>query len=662
MQDFNMTETGSSKPRDDHKAAGTYVLSELERFKNARLEIEEEWLEAWALYLNTDQGVEYMRSKVLQTVGNVNDDWRHKINTGKAYESVETIHSYLMGAFFPNEDWFDAVPTMPGEDNNLLSRVVKRYVQNKLDQSGFQSEFSTFLRQLIVTGNSVMALPWRYDLVTNRRVVQAEQPLFSDLGDEPEWEVVSKEVEHQRPEFETLDMFDVFLDPTATDPNDAALIRIVRKTKAEIVSLFQDEVYSGLSKHEIEQLQPTNSNTLSSNAEQYRNISGYTTDDLNYHEIEIIEYWGDLHLQDVTYHDVVVTLIGDKVVRFESNPYWTKPFVVGTYIRVPRQPYAMGALQPNLGMLHQLNIITNQRLDNIELHVNKMWAVVDDGVLDPDDIETLPGKVLKMGNPDSLRPIDMGRADFTINYQEASVLESTIDKNMGTGNYVGANSQRQGERVTAAEIAAVRDAGGNRLSGVHNHIESTALREILKRVFELMRQFVREPEVVRIAGEQAGEFKYFEVGTEELNKPLSLKPLGAGHVIERKRYIQDRLDFIASVSQVPQMASLIDYETILHDLLINWGFDEPEKYLKKKEEEPAPNPLDKGMNVEQDMVDSGGAGMLNNFQAQMQADGGASMLGEMFPNADPNVTPEDMPVPLPQPQGMQHYASRVSRR
>lgn len=633
-------------PRND---INVYVRAELERFRTARLDIEETWLEAWALYLNTNQGVNYMRSKVLETVGNVNDDWRHKINTGKAFEAVETIHSYLMAAFFPNEDWFDAVPTMPGEDNHLLSRIVKRYVQNKLEAANFISEFENFLRQLIVTGNSVMALPWRYDLVTNRRVVEAEQPLFDELGGEPEWEIIEKEVEHQRPEFETLDMFDVYIDPTAINPNDSTIIRILRKTKAEIIALFDEGVYEGMDKREIMALEPTSTVSDSYNGEMWRTINGYVTHEATEHEIELVEYWGDLHLPDVTYHDVVVTMINDKVVRFETNPYWRKPFVVGTYIRVPRQPYAMGALQPNLGMLHELNIITNQRLDNIELHINKMFTAVDDGVLDPDDIESVPGKIFKVGNPDSLRPVDMGRADFTVSYQEAAVLESTIDKNMGTGNYVGANSQRQGERVTAAEIAAVRDAGGNRLSGVHKHIEETALKEILARVFELMRQFVREAEVVRIAGDKAGEFKYFSVGVEELNKPLSIKPLGAGHVIERKKYIQDRLDFIASVSQVPEMASKIDYEAILHDLLINWGFSEPDKYLKKQEAAPEPNPLDQGMNVQEDALNSGGAPMLNMLNAQMQADGGASMLGDMFPTQDPNVTPEDLPVPLPQP-------------
>lgn len=652
MNEFNKTElTSHPTSRDDRKDAGVYVRAELERFRTARNEIEETWLEAWSLYLNTTQGVNYMRSKVLETVGNVNDDWRHKINTGKAFEAVETIHSYLMAAFFPNGDWFDAVPMLPGEDNHLLSRVVKKYVQNKLEHANFQSEFANFLRQLIVTGNSVMALPWRYDTVTNRKVVETEQPLFSELGGEPEWEIVEKEVETNRPEFETLDMFDVYLDPTAIDPNDATIIRVLRKTKAEIIALFDEGVYDGLDKHQIETLEPTHNITESYNVEMYRTINGYVTSELNEHEIELIEYWGDLHLPNNTYHDVVITMIGDTVVRFETNPYWRKPFVVGTYIRVPRQPYAMGALQPNLGMLHQLNIITNQRLDNIELHVNKMWALVDDGVLDPDDIETVPGKIFKMGNPDSLRPVDMGRADFTVTYQEAAVLESIIDKNMGTGNYVGANSQRQGERVTAAEIAAVRDAGGNRLSGVHKHIEETALKEILKRVFELMRQFVREDEVVRIAGAKAGEYNYYSVGVEQLNQPLSLKPIGAGHVIERKKYIQDRLDFIASVSQIQQMADKIDYEAILHDLLINWGFDEPEKYLKKEEQAPEADPLDRGLNIQEDALNSGGMPMLNTIQAQMQADGGATMLGEMLPTNNPDITPEDMPVPMPQPTG-----------
>lgn len=618
----------------------SFVMSELTRFGNARTELEETWLEAWSLYLNTNQSIDYIRGKVLQTVGDVNDDWRHKINTGKAFEVVETIHSYLMSAFFPNEDWFEVSPTLPGEDNHTLARVVKKYIQNKLEVSGFQSEFANFLRQLIITGTSVLALPWRQDLIVENEIREAEIKIFDEFG-VPEWEVVSKEALISRPEFETLDNFDVYVDPSAIDPNEASIIRRLRKTKAEVLRLVEDGTYEGITAEDIKNMEPSRF-SMSYDAQTLETMSGYTISEMHYHEIEIIEFWGDLIDGDEVYEDYVATVIDGRLVSCIPNPFWKKPFIVGSYIRVPRQPYGVGALQPNLGMLHQLNIITNQRLDSMEIHVNKMWTAVDDGVIDMDDIESKPGKILAVGSHDSLQPVDMGDADFTVSYTEAQVLEAIIDKNAGTGNYVGANAQRSGERVTAAEIAAVRDAGGNRLSGVHKHIEQTSLKNILTRLFYFMRQFVREDEIVRIAGNATGEFKYYSVGVEQLNKPLTLKPLGAGHVIERKKYIQDRLDFIASVSQIPEMAQLIDFSQILHDLLINWGFDEPEKYLKV-EEAPTEAGVSQQTDIIADAENAGGQALKNVVEANINADGGLGMMQELFPMPE-NIKPEDMPI------------------
>src|SRR5207237_1270174 len=103
---------------------------------------------------------------------------------------------------------------------------------------------------------------------------------------------------------------------------------------------------------------------------------------------------------------------------------------------------------------------------------------------------------------------------------------------------------RSGERVTAAEIQAVRDAGGNRLSNIHQHIEDTTLMEILRRVYRSMQQFVKEPETIRVNGSKRGEYYYYSVDPESINNEYYLEPLGAGHVTDKTKYVRDRLDFI----------------------------------------------------------------------------------------------------------------------
>lgn len=632
--DFITTKTGTDRPTDLLKDVAGYVNSEFERFQSARHRVEETWLESWSAYLGTPEAQDFDRMSTLRLIGDANGDWRHRINVGKAFESVETIHSYLIQAIFPNRDWFSVSPMQPGYLE--LSKVIKKYMGNKFQSCNFRSHWETFLRQLIITGNSVMALPWRYETVKWKKRIKVKVPVLDHMGQVIDERVEWNEVEQDRiisnePAFEALDVFDVFIDPQATDPNDGALVRRLVKTRASIIQLVKSGLYKNIGPLDVIKAKAV------SQAEHNKNTvrlfqgvdvgAPYNMGDL----VELYEYWGDVHLQGITYHDVVVTVMGDKVLRFEPNPYWAgKPFIVGSYIPVVRQPYAMGAIQPSLGMLHQLNTITNQRLDNIELAIDSMWQVVDDGVTDISDIYTAPGKIIQVAEMGNIAPVARD-TNFTVSYQEASVLESSIDKNFGTGPLIGVGQGRGGERVTAAEIQAVRDAGGNRLSGVHKHIEDTSLLPLLSKVYRLMQQFVTEDEVVRVTGSQPGENVFIQVGPQELSYDFQFAPVGADHVTDKQQYIQTRLDFIASVSQNPEMAAHVDFKNILLDLVQHFGFEEPEKYIKEAPEAP-PQEVQGGAPVPQEdplmeeLGQMGGQHLQDAFMGRAMADGDESLV------------------------------------
>jgi hypothetical protein len=258
------------------------------------------------------------------------------------------------------------------------------------------------------------------------------------------------------------------------------------------------------------------------------------------------------------------------------------------------QTYALGAIEPNAGLIHELNIITNQRLDNLELAIDSMWTIRQDGLLQPNEVFTEPGKVFVVADHNDIEPLPHGSKDFSVTYQESGVLEQFIDKNFGTGALIGGGQPRGGERVTAEEIQAVRDAGGNRLSNIHKHIEDTALLPLLNKVMRLMQQFVEQDELVKVAnGDETSD--YYTVGQDELNQEWTLKPLGADYVADRKHYVQQRLDFLQAVIQVPQMAQKLNYDAILHDLVHHFGFDEPDRYIVDGTPSPAPSPEEAGM-------------------------------------------------------------------
>jgi hypothetical protein len=158
-------------------------------------------------------------------------------------------------------------------------------------------------------------------------------------------------------------------------------------------------------------------------------------------------------------------------------------------------------------------------------------------------------------------------------------------------------------------------------------------------VFQLIRQFTLKKEIVRVANEDSN-FAYYEIDPEDLNTKVHLTALGSEHVMERQRYIQDRVTFLTTVSQVPQMAQLLNYERILKDLLMHWGFSEPEAYLNPPKEEVEMNP-------QQQLLDSaketGGQSLQSLVSNHLQADGGMSLMGELG-LTQPGLVPTDDPA------------------
>lgn len=645
---FTSLDPGKTPNKLDLNCIGAFVQEEFTRYSNARSEKESIWSECWAVYNGSPRAMEYARKLATRTVGDAATEWRHKVSTGKAFENVETINSYLQSAFFPNRDWFDLVPMYSGSLE--VAEVVKKYLKYKLKQADFRSHWNMFTRQLLITGTSVLALPWRKEVVPYTAKVKVEYPLLDEAGNERgkktriEPKTIQKQI-YNGTEFETLSVFDCYFDPDeVADINRANFIRKMTKSKGEVMRLVNSGFYPHLKPEDVVKHGGSSGSFVGNNRKQtIANFHGmeWQPNDL----VEITEFWGNVQTGEGYYEDVVVTCLGKCVAKFENNPYWSgKPFVVGTYIPMCHQVYGTGALEPVLGLLHELSIVTNQRLDNLELSVDTMWTFIDDGTVNPEDVYTAPGKLIEVADHGSLRPLQHNQ-QFTVSYQEAGLLEQTIDKTTGTGAFIGVGQGRGGERVTAKEVEATRDAGGNRLGGIHSHIEHTALGLTLKKVYRMCQQFVTEDEVVRIPGYQPGEYLYVQVGEDELIHDFDVEPVGAGHIADKEYELQKRLDFIGVVSQNPEMAQMMEWAEIMKDLAKRFGFDDIERFIKQGGDKEAvdpmsatgmpPEPTMPGQPTPQDlqilndaMGQMGGVPAQQMAQAQLMNDGGESAIAD----------------------------------
>ena len=567
-----------------------YVRSRLEDYKLGRSRLEDIWLESWAAYFGTPEALDFQRTQALETVGTVNTNWRHKINIGKAYEIVETVVGYISAAIFPNREWMTIEP----EDQMHLgmAKIMRKYFADNLDDWQFKSKYIANLRQMCITGSSCFLTAWHDDKM----------------------------------HFEVLDNFDVYLDPHAIQSSESPIIRKKIMSRAEILENIKSGLYKNIAPIEIIEL-GGDSLFYEDGKNRVRQFQGldmeaeYSMSD----KILVYEFWGDIYLQGETYYNYYAVVIGEHLVVFSESPYACgKPFVFGTYTPVVRQPYGMSVFQPALGLLHALNIITNQRLDNVEIVMNQMYTKKASSILREEDVYSEPGKVFTVTEHDDLRALASNTNNVSISYTEAGTIESAIEKNTGTGPLVSTGQPRGGERVTAAEVQMVREAGSNRLSTTHKHIEDTNLIPILKNVLSIVREHEKKDKIVRISGKGVDEFNYYQVGLQELRElKFKLKPRGADYIIEQREYIQKRTAFLQLVASVPQFAEKINFEKILIDLLENWGFEDPESYLIAKQDDA--ELMEGGSSLQQ----MGGQGLVNAATEELTIDGGNSAFTKL---------------------------------
>jgi hypothetical protein len=589
--------TDMSRPGFPQKTAperAKELLSVLQDIKtqygNQRQTQTNRMLECWASYLGTPESQDYLRANAInKTVGDVQKDWRHRVNNGKGYEIVETVVGYLMAATFPNLDWFDMIPEtpMPEEVDYLkFIRIMKAFLSSKLDASHFRDRYECFLRQMVVTGTSVISLPWRLETKEIKRNIKVK----AHGKDSIKQQVVEKCI-YNAPDIVVEDMVDIFLDPEGTDPNTASLLRRMTKTKAEVLRLVEEDIYDLATRDDIIRCSASY-RVKSPERQTYEHLLG-AGDSGDWHmgdKVEVWEFWGTVQLSDMEIQDVVVTFVDSTLLRCETNPYWGgKPFIVGTYTPVVNSPYGMGALEPILGLLHTMNIIDNNRLDAVELAVNPMWIAVNDGTLDLNDVYSEPGRIIPVGDLGSLQPLVQDNQFQGVSITEASSLETKIDKACGTGAFVGSGAGRSGERVTATEVQAVRDAGGNRLSNIHAHIEDTSLMPFLQRAYVYAQQFVVEPEVVAARGNTADEWWYARVGLDQLSYDFKIKARGAQHVADREFELRMRTEWIATITAVPEMAQLVDWAEVAKDITSRFTGEEASRFIM---DEPAAPPTD----------------------------------------------------------------------
>jgi hypothetical protein len=542
------------------------VVNDFNHWKRNRGKLEYQWKECWEAYL--------CDVKALYVYNSTLDNDRSRVARPILYESVEAIHAHLLNGLFPaNEKFFTVVGKT--EQDYQHRELIEQFLRHKLEESDFIEKYALFLKQAIIMGNSIAAVPWK--TLTESRTVEKPLEVFGlTVG----YHTVEEDVvQYNGPDFEVLDMFDVVLDPNAPNFQQAKLIRQVKRSLSE---LRENPAY-----HHLEELAGHNPETgmADTHKQSRRRAFGLEQETRPLPEtdeptFQVLEAWGDFWVEDTLYKNYLCVVAGQTVIRFEPNPYpgKGKPFVFTNFIPVPNELYGIGAIEKSVGLQHAINTLTNQKLDVINLSINSPFTyLINDDVFDPGNMVTRPGALIPVKSHDTLRPIQYLN-NFTVAFQEIETLKAEIQEATGALKYFTGGESAKNR--TATEVSALVNGGSQKFSSTLSHLEKTSLAPFLHMVFSHAQQFIYQPEMLQYRCNK-GEMQFRPLCPDLLKRAqCGFKIDGSKGVLLKEQELEALASFIALAEKSPTLQSQINLSELYKKIYRRLGFtDELEIFI-----------------------------------------------------------------------------------
>ena len=547
------------------------VTGDYRRWKQARARLEDTWRECWEAYL--------CDVKALYTEPDDNAADRSRVARPVLYEAVESIHSNILNAMFPASERFFSVLGKREQDQKN-ARAIEEFLRNKIEAASFFEKYALFLKQAVITGNTVAAVPWCKE--TRKRRKQVPVTLLGvTVGHRRE---TVEELIYNGPAFEVIDMFDFLIDPDAPDFEQA---KVIRRVKRSLSSLRQISAYTNL--EGLERASLLEDDTRKRAKRAAFGMEASSGDNPTSDEVTLLEAWGDFRVGDRVFENYVCVIANDqRVIRFEQNPYdhGKKPFIYSTFIPVPNEVYGIGAIEKSLGLQHAINTLTNQKLDVINLSINSPFTyLINDDVFDPNMLVTRPGALIPVKSHDTLKPVEYLN-NFTVAFNEIAELKSEIQEATGALKYFTGSESGASPARTATEVSALVSGGTQKFSFFIAHLENTSLEPFVRMVFENAKQFLSEPETLRVPGKD-GNTEFIQLLPELLlDAECVFRIDGSRGGLMKEQELSAMIAFIELAGKDPEVRAQIDVMALYRKIYRRLGFQDEEQIFRHSEAGP----------------------------------------------------------------------------
>jgi len=450
------------------------------------------------------------------------EPWQNQVNVPVMLQGEQTVTPRLFTALFPNDAPIDVKNEgdTPADQANRIKALIQHYFRVNEVQVG---SLPTLTQNTLFGTGYAEAGMWkqRYGWIHGQ-------------DGQRKWSLIEN-----RPGFSAVDFFEVFPHPAKIDPEDALPLIRRRYVDSEVLKKLADAPGFKNLKEALDSRCPVKSD------KDYQPEEG--------EEYELLEYWGP--------HDEEVHEEGRTEVK-KGVPFWMG--VINRTVLVKHMPnpynhqcsglvktklfedatpswFGYGLGEAGLPTQERLNKLVNQRLDNVDLVLNKQgFYNGNDTLINTKRLEvSKPGQWHKVS--DTVTSIRwMETPDVTqSSYNEEKLAKDDFREATGAVAQLMPSGE---QHRTAMGINLLTEAAGMRFRPILRRMETHYVQRIAMYYFSNLKQFMSEAQWVQITGKN-GEMIPIQVTPEQIQAKVFFVPTGISETVNKEIQVTQLLKF-----------------------------------------------------------------------------------------------------------------------
>ena len=530
------------------------------------------------------------------------DDNKANLHIPRTYEIIDTIRARIVNSFFNKKPYIEFVPLPDNQKRDSLERaeekaeVASGLIDEQLEKNNIVTKYYDYVTSMLIFPSAIMGVGWKYEEETIRRKVPVPEwtnPQYGFpqmTGNYVYEERQRQEVKWDDNKITNIDFFDFWPDPKATDLEDCRgvfhreIITFEELMKRLDFLEYLDEGiiypadYDELAEempNQAEEGRNTRMSEVGKSANMGKDYSSSEDQGLkNKTKFEVLHYWeNDRH---------AMLINRNKVIYDGPSPYWRHkkiPFICESYERLPNEFYGKAAVDIIADLQEEENAIHNQRSDNVNMILNKMWKVRKGADIDESELVSRPHGIVYVDNPEDVQPFEMGDVAAS-SFQQQNIVAQNMENALGA-TPVMRGAEGRGDK-TATEVQRQTNASGIRFNVKIQLFNNTGIKRMVSMMDANNQQFIDHQRTIKIGNEEA--IRWRDVSPGELIGNFDYRPASQG--IDPAANKQVRREQLSQMMSFLMEAGIpfVDYHKLIKEWLESFDITNAQKFITPRDQ------------------------------------------------------------------------------